>query len=61
LGILGIIGIFQVTVKLQVILEFQGEKELHNNFDEPDNGQNSFVNNIYLGHQSKKFLPIIEG
>jgi len=58
---LGIIGIFQVTVELQVILEFQGEKELLKNFDEQDNGQNSFVNKLYLGHQSKKFLPIIEG
>jgi len=58
---LEIIGIFHVKVKLQVILEFQGEKELLQNFDESENGQNSFLNNLYLGHQNKKFLPIIEG
>jgi len=38
----------------------QGEKELRKNFDEPANGQNSFVNNLYLKYQSKKFLPTIE-
>jgi len=45
----------KVQVKIGVIFEIQGEKELQNDFGEPDNGQNSFINNIYLGSQKFHF------
>jgi len=44
-----LLGIFEVKVKIKVILELQGKKELRKNFGEPGNGQNSLVNNLYLG------------
>jgi len=46
--------IFQIKIKIEVILEFQGEKELRMNFGKPNNSQNSFVNNLYLVNQNKK-------
>jgi len=34
-------------IKVEVILKFEGEKELWKNFDEPVHGQNSSLNKIY--------------
>jgi len=45
-------------VKIRVIFEIQSKKELWKDFGEPDNCQNSFINNIYLGSQKFHFPKV---